>query len=123
MLKKVALVLIGLVALVVAPNALWFARSTIRVENRGPDAVESLTLSACSTSREIGPLAAGASSFHVLPACGDDTAVISIGNAQLCVLYVEGSLYHVKAWVSSTIRGHCEYGSPPFAPLLITQLW
>ena len=108
-------------AALIAPNAFWLARSTLRIENRGLAPVSSVVLQACSQSFRLGRLAPGSAVFRVLPKCGDDTLIISSGSAQVCTLYVEGSLYHIRAWFSSPGDGDCEYGSPPFSPLLLSE--
>ena len=109
-------------AILIGPNAFWLARSTVRIENRGSTHVPSVVLAACSETLQLGPLRAGSSVFRVLPQCGDDTLVISSSLAQVCRLYVEGSLYHVQAWFLAPDEGDCEYDSPPFWPLLLSQL-
>jgi hypothetical protein len=121
-LAKTASIAIGLAALVIAPNALWLSRSTVRIENRSALAVESVALEACSQRVELGDLAAGASVFRLLPRCGDDTLIVSARASAICMLYVEGDLYHVRAWFSTAESGDCEYGSPPFSPLLLAEL-
>jgi hypothetical protein len=121
-LLKAACIGVVVAAVIIGPNAFWLARSTVRIENRGSARVPSVVLAACSETLQLGPLPAGSSVFRVLPQCGDDTLVISSGLAQVCRLYVEGSLYHVQAWFSSPDEGDCEYDSPPFSPLLVSQL-
>ena len=40
-----------------------------------------------------------------------------------CTIYVEGELYHVRTWFTSSTTGDCTYGgSPPLTPLLLAEL-
>ncbi|MHC4991928.1 MAG: hypothetical protein ACYTGC_13205 [Planctomycetota bacterium] len=121
-MRKAACIGIAVLALLLGPNAFWLARSTVRIENRSSAPVPSVVLAACSLELDLGTLSAGSSVLRVLPQCGDDTLVVSSGDAEVCRLYVEGSLYHVRAWFSSPDEGDCGYGSPPFSPLLVLQL-
>ena len=82
-----------------------------------------LVLEACAEKQALGSLAAGSAVFRVLPQCGDDSLAISSGSQEVCRIYVEGDLYHIHAWFSSPTKGDCAYGSPPFSPLLVSQLW
>lgn len=119
--------LLGLVvataAIAVSPNLLWLVRSTVRIENRGPSAVSELVLEACSESLRLGELGPGDSVLRILPRCGDDTFVMSTGTHEGCTLYVEESMYHVRAWISPSGEPGCDYGgSTPFTPLLLLEL-
>lgn len=120
---KSFLMLIGLAVFVLGPNLLWLNRSTVRVENRSGKLIHDVVLFACSTPKSLGPLAAGASRFEILPKCGDDTLEIRAGLAPTdCHTYVEGDMYHVRAWFPSPTTANCTYGgSPPFTPLLLTE--
>lgn len=111
------------VALVLGPNLFWLARSSVRIENRDVVDLTRLSYQACSQSFPIERLEAGESVFRVLSACGDDSLVILSEGIEVCVLYVEGDMTHVRAHLTSPREGECSYGSPPFAPLLIFELF
>jgi hypothetical protein len=121
---KRVVILFGLIILLIGPNLLWLNRSTIRIENRSAQRIEDVVLYACSQPRSLGPLAPGSSRFHVLPKCGDDSLEVRSGlTSTSCRIYVEGEMYHIRAWFSSPTTGDCTYGGmPPFSPLLLTEL-
>jgi hypothetical protein len=113
--------ILGMAALF-APNAFWLFRSTVRIENRGAETAPAVVYTACATPVALGPLPAGASRFRVLPQCGDDSLVVVSAAGEVCRIYVEGELYHVRVWFASPGSGGCEYTTPPFSPLLVREL-
>lgn len=122
---KIVLSVVAMIVLLVSPNLLWLNRSTVRIENRSSELIEDAVLFACEKPISLGRLAPGASRFEFLPKCGDDSLEIRAGlMATNCRLYVEGDLYHVRAWFSSPTTGDCTYGGmPPITPLLLTELF
>ncbi len=117
-------VVFGSFVLFLAPNLLWLNWSTLRIENRGPQPVEEAVLFVCEQPVSLGRLLPGASHFRFLPKCGDDSLEIRTGRQSTnCKIYVEGEMYHVRAWFTSPTTGDCTYGgSPPLTPLLLTEL-
>jgi hypothetical protein len=122
---KTAFILLGLLVTLVGPNLLWLSRSTIRIENRSTQPVENVVLFACDKPINLGLLSAGASRFQVLPSCGDDSLEVRAGEMPSnCRMYVEGDLYHVQAWFTSSTSAECSYGRMiPFWPFLIVELF
>ncbi len=82
-----------------------------------------IVLWACERAFPLGTLPPGASRFRVLPQCGDDSVELHAGGAPTnCRIYVEGELYHVRAWFASATTGECLYGgAPPLSPVLVVE--
>ncbi len=120
---KLVLGLVGVMVLILGPNLLWLNRSTVRIENRSGQPIHDVVLFACSEPKSLGTLTVGVLRFEFLPNCGDDTLEIRAGTQPSeCRLYVEGDLYHVRAWFSSATTADCTYGgAPPFTPLLLIE--
>ncbi|MBH0208511.1 MAG: hypothetical protein HP495_08350 [Nitrospira sp.] len=118
-------VVFGFCMLLLGPNLLWLNWSTVRIENRGSQSIEEAILFVCEQPVSLGSLAPGASRFRFLPKCGDDSLEIRTGRQSTnCKIYVEGEMYHVRAWFTSPTTGDCTYGgSPPLTPLLLTELF
>lgn len=119
---KAAGIAVAILMLIVGPNAFWLARSTVRIENQGAVAVPSVTLTVCSKDIPLGPLAPASAIFRVLPQCGDDTLTVSADSIEVCRMYVEESLYHIRVRVPPDEGSDCTYGEPPFSPLLLMDL-
>lgn len=117
-------VVFGFCMLLLGPNLLWLNWSTVRIENRGSQSIEEAILFVCEQRVSLGSLAPGASRFRFLPKCGDDSLEIRAGQQSTnCTIYVEGEMYHVRAWFTSSTMGDCTYGgSPPLTPLLLAEL-
>jgi len=115
--------LLGSIAVLLGPNLAWTNWSTVRIENRGAQPIDDVVVHACGESTSLGPLPAGSSRFRFLPKCGDDSLEIGSNLVSICTLYVEGEMYHVRAWFSSPTDGDCAYGGmPPFSPLFLAEL-
>lgn len=121
---KVVTILCGVALLLLGPNLLWLNWSTVRIENRGAQPLDDAVLVACEQAMSLGRLAPGASRFLFLPKCGDDSVQTRVGRHDTnCRLYVEGDMYHVRAWFNSPTTGDCIYGGmPPVTPLLLAEL-
>ena len=92
-----------------APNLLWLGTSTLRIQNISNSPVDSIAYLACETIYPVGILAPHQSMFRFLPACGDDTLEIVIGEAKFCQMYVEGEQYHVDAAINGVDSVNCRY--------------
>ena len=113
----------ALLALLLAPNLVWLARSTVRIENTSAHAIDAVAYVACDTTHAVGTLGAGQSVFRLLPACGDDTLEIVIGDSKISQLYVEGELYHVDVSISGADEAVCHYADP-FSSLFVAKaIW
>ncbi len=118
---------IAVLLVVVGPNLVWLARSTVYVENRGNSLVEQVSVFACDEEIEIGDMEAGESRVRLLPECGDSQLSVSSNlrgvEHQTCSVPVEASMTHVDAWFDSPLHGSCSFGEPLLSPLLVTRLW
>lgn len=110
--------------LLLGPNLLWLNWSTVRIENRGSQSIEDAVLFVCEQPVHLGRLTPGASRFRFLPKCGDESLEIRAGqHSTNGRIYVEGDLYHVRAWFTSPTTGDCTYGgSFPLTPLFLAEL-
>ena len=117
-------VVFGVLALLLGPNLLWLNWSTVRIENRGSQSIEEAVLFVCEQPVSLGRLVPGTSRFRFLPKCGDDSLEIRADRRSTnCKIYVEGEMYHVRAWFASPTTGDCIYGgSPPLTPLFLAEL-
>lgn len=120
---KFVVMLFALLILLIGPNLLWLNWSTVRIENRGPQLIEDAVLFVCEKPTSLGPLPPGASRFRFLQKCGDDSLEIRAGQSVTnCRIYVESSMYHVRAWFGSPLTGDCAHGGmPPITPLLLAE--
>ena len=100
---------VALLVLSVAPNLIWLATSTVRIQNTLNQSVSSVGYLACETTHSIGTLRPGEAIFVFLEACGDDTLEILIGDSKFCQTYVEGELYHVDATITAVDAVSCGY--------------
>ena len=111
---KVVLSVVAMIVLLLSPNLLWLNWSTVRIENRGSQLIGDAVLFVCEKPTSLGPLPPGASRFQFLPKCGDDSLEIRSGQSVTnCRIYVESSMYHVRAWLGSPLTGDCAYGGMP----------
>lgn len=109
--------------LIASLNLLWLAGSTVRIENASTQTLDAVGYMACGEARAIGSLAPGESVFRWLPACGDDTLEILLGDARFCRIYVEGELYHVDAAIASRDRVDCAYDHLFASLFVVKALW
>lgn len=91
------------------PNLAWFVTSTIRIDNASAQRLDAVGYMACGRDHAIGSLRPGESVFRLLPACGDDTLEILVGDARYCRIYVEGEMYHVDAAIRTPRQVECAY--------------
>ncbi len=106
------LVFVGIGALILLPNLMWLATSTLRIENKSGSSLSSLSYRACETEYPLAPLKRGSADFEILPSCGEDTIVIILGEKEFCQIYVEGEMYHVDVEVHSPDNVTCKYDDP-----------
>ena len=99
----------AILLVLLAPNLLWLGTSTLRIQNLSNSSIDSIAYMVCETIHPVGTLAAHQSIFRFLPACGDDTLEIVIGEAKFCQTYVEGELYHVDAAIAGIDTVSCTY--------------
>ncbi len=92
-----------------APNLLWLGTSTLRIQNDSNSAIDSIAYMVCETIHPVDTLILINPHFAFLPACGDDTLEIVIGEAKYCQTYVEGELYHVDAEINGVDSVSCRY--------------
>jgi len=105
------------------PNLIWIGTSTLRIQNVSNSPVDSIAYMVCETMHPVGTLAPHQSIFRFLPACGDDTLEIVIGEAKFCQTYVEGELYHVDATIDAADSVRCKYDDL-FSSLFVAKaLW
>ena len=98
-----------LLILMIIPNLVWLATSSIRIHNISNQPISAVAYSACEKTHPIGSLLPGQSIFRFLEACGDDTLKILIGNSRFCQTYVEGELYHIDATIKTPNDVGCSY--------------
>jgi hypothetical protein len=106
-----------------APNLLWLGTSTLRIQNVSNSPVDSIAYLVCETIHPVGTLAPQQSIFRFLPACGDDTLEIVIGEAKFCQTYVEGELYHVDAEIAGVDTVRCTYDDLLSSLFVTKALW
>ena len=94
---------------IIAPNLIWLATSTVRIENSTGATLDSVSYRACEKTHRLGTFPPDEAELHFLEACGDDTLEIVLGKTGHCQIYVEGELYHVDATISSRSAVECEY--------------
>ncbi len=120
-MRSILTAFFAIAALLCSPNLVWLNWSTVRIENRGVEPVRA-SLIVCGAEEPLDVIEPGDYRFRVLSKCGDDTLKVSVREADVCVLYVESSMHHVEAWFTEPTVGDCEYGNPPFSPLLVTRV-
>ncbi len=111
------------VVLVIAPNLVWLGTSTVRIYNAADSTIDAVAYVACETSHHVGTLRPHQSVFRFLPACGDDTLEIVVGESRFCQTYVEGELYHVEATIDTAGAVSCRYGDPLSSLFVAKALW
>ena len=109
--------------ILLAPNLLWLGTSTLRIQNVSNSPVDSIAYQVCETIHPIGTLASHQSIFRFLPACGDDTLGIVIGDTKYCQTYVEGELYHVDATIDAVDSMSCRYDDLLSSLFVKKALW
>ena len=77
----------------------------------------------CETMHPVGTLDPHQSMFSFLPACGDDTLEIVIGEAKFCQTYVEGELYHVDVVINALDNVRCTYDDLLSSLFVAKVLW
>lgn len=107
----------------ITPNLLWLGTSTLRIQNASNSPIDSITYLACETIHTVGTLAPHQSMFRFLPACGDDTLEIVIGEAKFCQTYIEGELYHVDATTDGVDTVRCTYDDLLSSLFVAKALW
>lgn len=98
-----------ILCILIAPNFIWLATSTVRIENTSESTIQSIAYLVCEKIHAIGPLEPNESVFRFLEACGDDTLEIHVGTSRFCQIYVEGELYHVDATLDGLDTVSCQY--------------
>ena len=116
-------VAVAFIVLLLAPNLIWLATSTVRIENASDLPRDAVRYSACETTHDVGRLAPGQSVFRFLEACGDDTLEILVGDAPFCQTYVEGELYHVDATIEDISTVQCGYDDLLSSLFVAKVLW
>lgn len=113
-------------AAILAPNTLWLARSTARVDNYTGLTLESFQVQVGSAATPAVDLPARSSRFLVLPDQGDATMSVrfQVGDATHggCVEYVQGDMYHVAVSVGPGPVLTCEPTLAIFSRLLAIEL-
>ena len=107
----------------IAPNLLWLGTSTLRIQNVSNSPVDSIAYMVCETMHPVGTLGPHQSMFRFLPACGDDTLEIVIGEGKFCQTYVEGELYHVDAAIDAVDSVRCKYDDLLSSLFVVKALW
>ncbi len=105
------------------PNLIWLGTSTLRIENVSNIPLDSIAYVVCETIHPVGTLAPHQSVFRFLPACGDDTLEIVIGESKFCQTYVEGELYHVDATINTVNTVRCTYDDLLSSLFVKKALW
>ncbi len=111
---------LALPVLLLVPNLVWLGTSTVRIHNASNQTVPAVAYVACEMIHSAGALRPGESLFRFLPACGDDTLEILVGDSRFCQTYVEGELYHVDATINAMDAVSCAYDNP-FSSLFIEK--
>lgn len=109
--------------ILLAPNLLWLGTSTLRIQNVSDLPIDSIAYMVCETIYPVGTLASHQSIFRFLPACGDDTLEIVMGETKFCQMYVEGELYHVDATISTIDSVRCTYDDLLSSLFVKKALW
>ena len=118
---RYVVVLVVASILILAPNLIWLATSTVRIENATGEPLASVAYLACETSHSLGSFEPNEARFLLLEACGDDTLEIVLSDARYCQAYVEGDMYHVDARIVEASAVECTYGDL-FSSLFILEL-
>ena len=113
---------IALLLLIAAPNLIWLGASTVQIHNASNQVIPGVAYLACETTHPVGIVKPRETIFRFLPACGDDTLEILIGEARFCQTYVEGELYHVDATLTAVHAADCRYGDPLSSLLIVKVL-
>lgn len=106
-----------------APNLLWFGTSTLRIQNVSHSPIDSIAYMVCETIYPVGSLGSHQSIFRFLPACGDDTLEIVLGETKFCQTYVEGELYHLDATIDAVDSVRCKYDDLFSSLFVVKVLW
>jgi hypothetical protein len=115
----------ALVAIAVAPNALWLSRSSAVIHNTG---YEPLTLRFAYFDDperivEIGVLQPGESRFQWVDVVGEASLVVHIKDGaewrEHCANYIENGMYRVEVTAHSPTQVECDVDLPIFDRLLI----
>ena len=106
--------------LLAAPNLIWLATSSIRIDNLSATEVTP-QYEACDRRHQVGEIASGDFVFAYLEACGDDTLTIHIDKLSYCQIYVEGELYHIDVSINAADQVDCVYANP-FSSLFLARL-
>lgn len=114
---------IALLLIIAAPNLIWLGTSTVRIHNTSNQAIPAVAYLACERIHAIGSLKPQESIFRLLPACGDDTLEILVGDARFCQTYVEGELYHIDVTLSAADAVGCQYDGPLSSLFIAKAFW
>lgn len=109
--------------MLLVPNLFWLGTSTLRIQNVSNSSIDSIAYMVCETIYSVGTLAPHQSTFRFLPACGDDTLEIMIGETKFCQTYVEGELYHVDAAIGDVDMVRCKYDDLLSSLFVKKALW
>ena len=95
-----------------APNHVWLAPSTARIENASGTRPGPVAYIACENTHAPGPPAPGRARFRSLEACGDDTLEIVPSGEKYCQTCVEGEPYRVVVKITGHGGVECNYDDP-----------
>jgi hypothetical protein len=90
-------------------NLIWLATSTVRIKNESGSLIKNVGYIACEQKFELGSFRDGEAKLRFLPACGDDSLIITVSGNEFCQTYVEGELYHVDATIQTPGKVQCKY--------------
>lgn len=117
--------LLAIAFAIVAPNLIWFDRSSVDIRNFTEVPLTDVELRFCGSSTRIPELGAGQTRLLFLPKCQKAVLIVSAGTGagafEACKREVESSLHHVEITVTGPRTAACELGSPPYTPLLLEK--
>jgi hypothetical protein len=116
-------IIIGILSVVLLPNLIWLATSTVRINNESGFSIENVGYIACEQKFDLGSFRDGEATFRFLPACGDDTLIITVRGSEFCQTYMEGELYHVDATIQKPDKVQCKYDDLLSSLFLAKLLW
>lgn len=117
--------LLAIALAIVAPNLIWFDRSSVDIRNFTEVPLTDVELRFCGSTLRINELGAGQTRLLFLPKCQKAVLIVSAGTGvgafEACKREVESSLYHVEITVTGPRTAACDLGSPPYSPLLLEK--
>lgn len=122
-MRYVVWVIMALVLTSVAPNLIWLGTSTLRIHNASNQPIAGVAYLACETTHSVGTVRPRESILRFLPACGDDTLEILVGDSRFCQIYVEGEMYHVDATLRAVDAVGCGYDDLLSSLFIAKALW